>query len=302
MSNASSQIELYNRLSGRIELEKVPGEALLRFCYKTSAGGWICKWIVSRRLFSALYGRLFDQHWSRRHIDGFIADNRIDMSEVEVPEGGFATFNDFFTRRLAPGARPVDPDPAHLTAPADSRLKVFELKHQTVLNIKGRSLTVAQLLGTDRFPSIFNGGLCLQFRLAPCDYHRFGFIESGLQGPIHSLGGRLYSVNPIALRQMPAIWGQNYRHWCFIQTPTMGTILQIEVGATVVGSIIQHHMSGGECVRGAEKGYFRMGGSTVLAILPAGCVKIDADILQYSRQGIETLVRYGEKVGRIKTG
>ena len=98
---------------------------------------------------------------------------------------------------------------------------------------------------------------------------------------------------------MPDIWGRNHRHWCFVQTPGMGTILQIEVGATVVGSIVQHQLSGGSCRRGEEKGYFQMGGSTVLIIFQSGRVEIDEDILRYSDQGIETLVKYGEAFGRI---
>jgi phosphatidylserine decarboxylase len=67
----------------------------------------------------------------------------------------------------------------------------------------------------------------------------------------------------------------------------------------MVGSIVQHQPEGGYCTRGGEKGYFQMGGSTVLTILEPGRVKIDEDILHHSRQDVETLVQYGEKVGEI---
>ena len=255
--------------------------------------------VWSRVLFSRLYGWFFHQPFSRRQIDRFILQNRIDMSEVVVPDGGFQTFNDFFIRRLKPGARPVAKDPGVLVAPADSRLKVLQLRNDTILQIKGVTLTLPQLLHNTSIPENFTDGLCLQYRLAPSDYHRFGYTEDGVQSPVRVVNGRLYSVSPLALRHMPAIWGRNHRHWCIIETRSMGPVLHIEVGATGVGSIVQRRLHGGYCVRGEEKGYFQMGGSTVLIILQPDRVKIDNDILRYSRKDIETLVRYGEPVGRI---
>jgi phosphatidylserine decarboxylase len=299
-SPASLHIELYNRQTGAVESERVPGRQLLRLCYGHPWGRRLSDWVVSRPIFSRIYGWPLHQPWSRRQIQAFVRQYQIDMSEVEVPRGGFQSFNDFFIRRLKPAARPLAPDPTSLISPADSRLKVLQLNQETILRVKGVTLTLGQLLGRTGLAQVFSGGLCLQFRLAPCDYHRFGYIEGGVQGPIHSVKGRLYSVNPIALRQLPAVWGRNYRQWCLIETHSMGTVLQIEVGATVVGSIVQQQPAGGPCARGAEKGYFAMGGSTVLVVLPPDRVAIDEDILSYSRQGIETLVRYGEKIGRIK--
>jgi phosphatidylserine decarboxylase len=300
VSAPAFQIELYNRRTRAIEIEKVPGQKYLSLCYGHPWGRRICHGVIARRPFSRLYGWPFRQPWSRRQIGAFVRQNLIDLTEVEVPPGGFQSFNDFFIRRLRPGARPVEQDPSALIAPADSRVKALPLKRETIVHVKGAALTLAQILGTPAVAGVFSEGLCLQFRLAPCDYHRFGFIEGGVQGPVHTLGGRLYSVNPIALHHLPDVWGHNYRHWCFIQTRSLGSLVQIEVGATVVGSIVQHQPGGGPCSRGAEKGYFAMGGSTVLVVLPAGRVEMDEDIAGYSRQGIETLVRYGEKIGRIR--
>ncbi len=222
------------------------------------------------------------------------------MSEVQIPTTGFRSFNDFFIRRLIPGARPINQEPHSLIAPADSRLKVLQLQKATVLKIKGASLTLGQLVGNAVPVEPFVNGLCLQFRLAPRDYHRFGHMDNGVQGPLHTVPGSLYSVSPLALRHRPAIWGRNLRQWCFVQTESLGTLIQIEVGATGVGSIVQHQPLGGPCVRGAEKGYFQMGGSTVLVILPPNRVDLDEEILSYSQKGVETLVRYGESIGQIK--
>ncbi|MEJ2155956.1 MAG: archaetidylserine decarboxylase [Desulfobacteraceae bacterium] len=296
----SEAIRLYNRRTRAIECEQVPGGRFLTFFYGRPWGRLVARWVWSRVLFSRFYGWIFHRRFSRRQIDRFVTQSRIDMSEVHVPKGGFQTFNDFFIRRLKPGARPIASDPTAVISPADSRLKVIQLQNKTLLHVKGVSLTLAQLLCTDNHPDQFADGLCLQFRLAPRDYHRFGYIEDGVQSPVRVVGGRLYSVSPLALRHIPAIWAENHRHWCVIETRSMGPILQIEVGATVVGSIIQHRMDGGYCHRGEEKGYFQMGGSTVLIIIQPGRVKIDDDILNHSNQDIETLVRYGEAVGRIQ--
>jgi phosphatidylserine decarboxylase len=297
-SVCTQEIILYNRCRRAVEKEQVPGEKLLRLIYGRPWGRKTAHWIWSQILFSRFYGWPLHQRFSRKQIDPFISQHKIDMSEVEVPDQGFQSFNDFFIRRLKPGARPIPAAPKALVSPADSRLKVFPLHQGTLLDIKGHTLTLPHLLGTDGVADLFANGLCLQFRLAPRDYHRFGHIEDGLQGPIHIVGGRLFSVSPIALRHMPAIWGNNYRHWCFVQTHCLGTILQVEVGATMVGSIIQHQPQGGRCRRGQEKGYFQMGGSTVLIVLPPGRVHIDDDIMNYAEQGIETIVRYGESIGR----
>ena len=298
--STTEEIRLFNRQTNSIEIEQVPGGSFLAFFYGRTWGRWVARWVWSRVLFSRLYGWIFHQRFSRRQIDRFVAQNRIDMSEVQAPASGFQTFNDFFIRQLKPGARPISNGPKAMVSPADSRLKVFHLQNNTILDVKGVSLSLPQLLGTETFPDQFAGGICLQYRLAPRDYHRFGYVEDGVQLPIRVVGGRLYSVSPLALRHMPAIWGENYRHWCIMKTRTMGPVLQIEVGATVVGSILQHRMDGGYCRRGEEKGYFQMGGSTVLVIVQPGRVKIDDDIQDNSQNDIETLVRYGESVGRIR--
>ena len=146
----------------------------------------------------------------------------------------------------------------------------------------------------------FNGGVCLSFRLAPCDYHRFGYIEDGMQGAVHTISGPLHSVSPLALRHNKRIPATNFRHWCHIQSSSLGTFIQMEIGAMMVGSIVQHRPTGGPCHRGEEKGYFQFGGSTVLIILAPDRIRMDDDIRHYSEKGIETMVRFGESIGRIE--
>ena len=299
-----TQIRLYNRRTGRVETEEVYGRRFVDLCYGTSWGRRITAHLLVHVAVSRLYGRLQMDPRSRRQIGPFIAKYRIDLSEVLVPRGGFHCFNDFFIRRLRPGARPVSTDPHALVSPADSRLQVFQIQPDTRLNIKGTPMTLPALLGLSGLDPGFEGGLCLCYRLAPCDYHRFGYVDDGLQGTVHTIRGPLHSVNPLATMHKPDILSTNYRQWCWVQSLHFGTLIQVEVGALLVGSIVQQQPKGGPCLRGQEKGYFQFGGSTVVLIVEPERVAMDADIMAQSAQGIETLVRYGETVGRamIRSG
>ncbi len=299
MSPLSDAIRLYNRRSGRIEIEKVYGQKWMDIFYGRAWGRKIAAALLCRPLLSKVYGCLQQHPVSRSTIAPFIDQYGIDLRDFEVPSGGFASFNDFFIRRLKPGARPVDPQVSRLVCPADSRLQVFGIEADTRLTIKGTPMTLPQLLGVPRLDNAFMGGMCLVYRLAPPDYHRFGYVDDGIQGRVHTVPGPLHSVSPLALRHKPDIHGTNYRQWCFVQGMHLGTMIQVEVGAMMVGSIVQHRACGGLCGRGGEKGYFQFGGSTVILVLQPGSAAMDPDILHYSAMGLETRVLYGEAVGTI---
>ena len=108
--------------------------------------------------------------------------------------------------------------------------------------------------------------------------------------------GVLHTVNPIANDYFP-IYKENAREYSILRNQEFGDILMMEVGALLVGKIVNHHGKA-HVSRGQEKGYFQFGGSTVVLLLKAGVVEIDEDILENSRAGIETVVKYGEKIGR----
>ena len=109
------------------------------------------------------------------------------------------------------------------------------------------------------------------------------------------LGSELHTVNPIALEGYN-IYKRNCRSACLIRTAHLGTIAMIEVGALMVGKIVNHH-GAGVVRRGAEKGMFRFGGSTVVVLLQKDAAVLDPDILQNSAEGVETAVHYGERIG-----
>jgi phosphatidylserine decarboxylase len=294
---SKDQIVIYNRAGKCLQYEDVYGRKWIDLFYGAAWGRQITRWMLIRRPLSVLYGRLQQHPVTRRQIASFIEQFDIDMTEVQVPPDGFHAFNDFFIRRLKPGARPIAADPDCLIAPADSRLQVFTLDNTTPVHVKGTGVTLPQLLGEKRLAAGFEGGLCLCFRLAPCDYHRFAYPDDGIQGRVHIVPGALHSVNPLSLKHKPDILGTNYRHWCFVEGMHFDTMIYIEVGALLVGSIVQYRPQGGRCLRGAEKGYFQFGGSTVLILLKPGRAVMDPDIASYSNKGIETLVRLGERIG-----
>ncbi|OEU79451.1 MAG: hypothetical protein BA872_04360 [Desulfobacterales bacterium C00003060] len=294
-----NKILLYNRKTQRIEEEIVFKRRFMDFFYGSVTGRHLTHGFLSRHIISNLYGWLQKTPFSRRKIEPFISQYSINRKEILPPEDGFKSFTDFFIRKLKPGTRPVSDDMDALVAPADSRFLIRQINNDTVISVKGTDYSLEQFLASRTVAAPYINGLCLQFRLAPSDYHRFGFIDRGVQGPVHTINGRLNSVSPLAIEQMPGIMIGNYRQWCFVETIAFGTVVQVEVGAMAVGVIVQHQPYGGQCERGQEKGYFEFGGSTIVILFKPRTVCIDPDILKYSRQGIETLIRYGETVGKI---
>ena len=105
----------------------------------------------------------------------------------------------------------------------------------------------------------------------------------------------LHTVNPIANDVYP-IYKENAREYSILHTDAFGDILMMEVGALLVGRIVNHH-GAAEVRRGQEKGYFQFGGSTVVLLVEKGRLTVDSDILANSAEGAETIVKMGEKIG-----
>ena len=141
----------------------------------------------------------------------------------------------------------------------------------------------------------YAGGYALIFRLTVDDYHRYCYVAEGEKSENTRIPGVLHTVNPIANDHFP-IYKENSREYSILHSAKFGDILMMEVGALLVGRIVNHHEAA-EVTRGQEKGYFQFGGSTVVLLTEPGSVIIDEDILHNSREGTETIVRYGEKIG-----
>ncbi|GIW22945.1 MAG: phosphatidylserine decarboxylase proenzyme [Candidatus Sericytochromatia bacterium] len=292
------KILIYNREKKSLEEEKIYGQKILEYLYTKKLGLFFTKSLLKRKFFSKVYGNQLKTKFSKRKILDFIEKNSIDTSEFLDDVNSFKSFNDFFIRKLKPEARPIAMDKDILISIADSRLSVFKIQHDIVIPVKGRYFTLEQITNNSLLIKKYLNGLCLIFRLAPIDYHRFCYLDNGIQKEIIKLGKFYNSVHPIALESNLPIFQSNYREYCEIETENFGDVLHIDIGALGVSKIVQHYPNGKKCFKGEEKGYFEFGGSTSILVFCKDTVEIDKDILEYSKQGIEVLVKYGSAIGR----
>ncbi len=166
--------------------------------------------------------------------------------------------------------------------------------------MKGLTYELEDLIKDKDLADLFDGGTVLVFRLNPLDYHRFHFMDSGTPKETKYIDGLYYSVNPVALKSIPRLYIENKRALTLFESIHFGPVLYVEVGATNVGSIVETYSPHVSVEKGAEKGYFKFGGSTVILFIAKDRVRVDQDILDYSRQGIETRVLFGEAIGERK--
>lgn len=295
-------IRFRHRYTGRIETEAVYGERWLRWAYERPEGRLALRWVATRPWFSRWYGWRMSRPASRRRIEPFIRQFGLDASEFADP-GSFRSFNDFFSRRLHPGARPVDADPASVVFPADGRhLGFANLGGADAFLVKGQRFDLERFLGDARLASRYEGGAAVFSRLCPVDYHRFHFPVAGVPGSPRLVEGRLWSVNPVALRRNLSLLWQNRRWLCEIDAGPFGRVLMAEIGATNVGSAVFTYVPNRPAEKGAEKGFFRFGGSAVLTLFEAGRVTLAEDLVASAAEGLELYAHVGDVLGRAGDG
>ena len=252
---------------------------------------------VKRLWFSRWYGWRMDQPKSREKVQAFIDTYGVDPAEFADPVETYATFNEFFYRRLKPEARPVDPDPNVAVFPADGRhLAIENVDVADQFYIKGQSFDLAKFIGDADLAKEFAGGSILISRLCPVDYHRYHFPVSGQAGSVQTLDGSLRSVSPLALRRQLSIFWENRRARTVVDSPNFGKVIVMEVGATCVGGM-HSTFEEGAVVKGAPKGYFSFGGSCVTTIYQNGAIQLDADLLEQAAAGREVYAKMGEPCG-----
>ena len=296
----SDPVRFINRYTRKAETEPVPGEGWLRWLYWTNAGRVTLHTLVKRSLLSRFYGWRLDRPSSRSKIAPFIQQYGIDASEFSLPPSAYLSFNHFFHRTLAEGVRPVDPSDRSLVFPADGRhLAYANVEATDGFLVKGDKFTVAELLANDTTAAEFSEASMLISRLCPTDYHRFHFACGGVAGTAREIAGPLFSVNPIALRRSMRYLVQNKRVVTMLRSPVFGSVAIVEIGATMVGGIVQTYTPGA-VRKGDEKGYFKFGGSCVITLFRRGAVEFAADVLQNTEAGLETYARVGDRVGTAR--
>ncbi|TNE92420.1 MAG: phosphatidylserine decarboxylase [Deltaproteobacteria bacterium] len=280
-----------DRERGEVVEERVFGGSALNVLYEDRRVRWLTDHVLTRRSTNRLYGLWQRSPRSKQRIPEFVAKLGIDATEAELPLSAYPNLDAFFTRRLREGVRPVDPDPARLVSPCDARVLAYAAIDGEALPVKGSRVTVAQLVGDAEVAAPLAGGAVLVARLAPADYHWFHFPADGVASDTREIDGRLHSVHPIALGAGARSF-ENYRTVSTLDTERFGRLVLVEVGALLVGTIEQHYAPG-SVTRGAAKGLFRFGGSTVVLLAEPGALTWDADLLANTGNGFETLVRMG---------
>ena len=282
-------MKIYDRRTDTYEEIIQYGAGKLAFLYNNPLGRLLLGIAVSP-FVSNVYAWKNSRKSSAKKIPGFIKEHNIDMSDYEDRE--YKSFTDFFTRKIRYGKRPVDMTPEALISPADSKLLVYEIEKDTTLRIKGRTYTADEILADSENAGEFAGGYALVFRLTVDDYHRFCYPDRGCLISRRLIKGKLHTVSPVSKDHK--IYMENTRSVNLLKTENFGTVAYIEVGAMLIGRIVDNGTDVFE--KGQEKGYFEPGGSTVVILVKN--VEIDKDIMEQSASGIETKVRYGERIGR----
>lgn len=299
-----TDIVYIDRQAGQKFTEKVYKERAVRLLYGDTwlsrlISPWLLPLLSKFSWFSVLYGYLQKHPFSAHKIQPFIEAFDVDTSEFLDPVTQFRSFNDFFIRRLKHEARPIATDPCVAVIPADGRYYFYpNIEQCQGFIVKGKKFELEALLREPSLAQEYRDGSMVLARLCPSDYHRFHFPCDCLPGPTQLINGRLYSVNPLAVKQNIQILTQNKRTLCELRTPIFRRVLYLEIGATNVGSIRETYTPGEWQPKGAEKGYFEFGGSSLILLFAKNTIEFDPDLLKATEEGLEIRCLLGQSMGK----
>ena len=270
--------------------------------------------IIPQHFLSRLLGRFASARLgclTRWGIKKFIQHYAVDMREAKIKDyREFTSFNEFFTRELAEGARPLCTDRNAIISPVDGCVsECGTIQKDQLLQAKGSYYSLSDLLAGDALCAQFENGAFLTAYLAPKDYHRFHMPITGKLLKMIYVPGKLFSVNQAAANQIPGLFAKNERVICIFETE-IGKLAYIAVGAMIVASIgMKWHgivapqrsndvmtwdYSNQNIVlaRGDEMGHFQLG-STVIMLLEKDRVTWKVDMQA------EKVLRMGVKIGEV---
>ncbi len=269
------------------------------------------QYLIPKQAITALAGKLAGARagsTTTSVIRWFVKRYNVNMAEAANPDiASYATFNDFFTRPLKDGARPLAQ--ADLLCPVDGAISQFgPINKDQIFQAKGHSYSTTALVGGDAaLAAEFEDGHFATLYLSPKDYHRIHMPCAGVLRRMIYVPGDLFSVNPTTARGVPGLFARNERVVCVFDSP-QGPFVQVLVGATIVGSMatVWHgqinpprpghlwerlYKDGGvNLAQGAEMGRFLLG-STVVLLFPRGPLVFNP---QWAPAGT---IRMGEKMG-----
>ncbi|MGI6090581.1 MAG: phosphatidylserine decarboxylase [Saccharofermentanales bacterium] len=322
-------------MSATTDREKNVQAAWSRRLYQTKIGRFFLRTVFLRRWFSQLGALYFDGAWSRRRIKHFITEYRIDLTQYEPAryrsfndffirklKSGQRPFESDPTAVISPadgllsavrltdnatflvkgqsyavatllGATDGEADFARHISVSDSSAIESGRNRRNVTSSAGNKL--AERTELLRVAQRFANGLALIVRLRVQDYHRYMYMDSGTAGQLHRIAGKYHTVAPIGLEHT-AVWQENCREWQSLYYDHIGEIIQVEVGAMLVGRIVNHATS--TFARGDEKGYFCFGGSTIVLLIQEGQLQLSPKFETCFEEEIPVL--QGETIGRAQ--
>lgn len=282
-------ITYYDRKEKKLVEEIQYEEKILDFLYETALGRLCLKSFVARPWFSRMKSRYQKSRRSAKDILPFAEKYGIPLT----PEASrkFGCFNDFFTRPHSPLPNSGE---NRLTAPADAKLSVYPISEDLKLTIKHTDYSVKDLVEDAHLAALFRGGTCLVYRLSADENHHYFYVDTGSVLARKKIKGVLHTVRPIAADYR--VFARNSREVTVLSTVHFGCVVQIEVGALLVGKINNRPLE--DFIKNEEKGFFEFGGSTIVQLLQRP-LRLDDDIVRMNGKGFETKVYAGEEIGTI---
>ncbi|MCL2047289.1 MAG: phosphatidylserine decarboxylase [Defluviitaleaceae bacterium] len=291
---ARQQIWIYN--NGKLEMEQICPERLMRLIYENPVGGASLLWLVKRKAVSRLYGLYCKTPLSARGIQRFIAKYDIDMTGCD---GQYKNFSQFFAREKEGVTFPSQA--ALLGSPCEGLVSVVSDIHPTqIITAKGAKFSLEELFADTALAQEYSGGTMVSIRLTPSNYHRMHFFDAGVVTASRKIKGDLYSVSPLALNRVVRLYCRNKRALIKFSTENFGDAVIVEVGATFVGSIVHCFQEGQYVQRGEIASYFKPGGSLVLVFFKKNMLAPDVDLLTRTTDSIETKVPIATVLGKAK--
>lgn len=248
--------------------------------------------LSSHKFVSRFTGTLAKSAFSRRFIRRFAAAYRIAVEEAEKNLEDYRTLNEFFTRRLKPGSRPVDEDPEALISPVDAKITACgSIRDGMLLQVKGQDYTLDELLNGSPRTEQYRNGFYWVLYLSPTDYHRIHAPCDGKIVETEHISGKVYPVNDFGLAFMRRVLSRNERLITYLRHGS-GELAVVKVGAFNVSSIRYVEPLPKTLARGEELAYFEFG-STVVLLAEDGTVRPREDMKTGDR------VRMGQRLGTL---
>ena len=273
------------------ELYDIEISSSQKFLYNTIPGRIILK-LIYNRFISNIVGFFLNLRISKPLIKKYITKYDIDMNLYK--EKNYTSFNDFFKRELKEINKTNNKN--DFISICDSKISIYKIEKDLILNIKNSKYTLEELV-KDKINKDYENGYCLIYRLEPKDYHHYIFNDEGKILSKKRINGKLHTVNPIVYEKYQ-VFTENKREVTILKTENFSEIIQIEVGALCVGKIKNRDVK--EFKRYDEKGYFEFGGSTIIQLIKNNQIEIDKELIENTKNDIETQVTIGTVIGGKK--